>query len=82
MTYQDLLFFLQTLDHQQLKREVAIYDPETDLLKDAISLRITAYEVPTVIDKDYPYLVIWAVLNSFRWTVDEIAADDLGHLDP
>jgi len=58
MTYQDLLFFLQTLDHQQLKREVAIYDPESDLLKDAISLRITAYEVPTVIDKDYSYLVI------------------------
>ena len=58
MTYQDLLFFLQTLDHQQLKRQVAIYDEECDLLKDATSLRITAYETPTVIDKDYPYLVI------------------------
>lgn len=58
MTYQELLFFLQTLDHQQLKHQVAIYDEETDLLKDAISLRITAYETPTVIDKDYPYLVV------------------------
>ena len=58
MTYQELFLLLQTLDHQQLKREVAIYDPETDLLKDAISLRITAYETPTVIDKDYPYLVV------------------------
>ncbi len=58
MTYQELFLLLQSLDHQQLKREVAIYDPETDLLKDAISLRITAYEVPTVIDKDYPYLVV------------------------
>jgi len=58
MTYQELFLLLQTLDHQQLKREVAIYDPETDLLKDVTSLRITAYEVPTVIDKDYPYLVV------------------------
>ena len=58
MTYQELFLLLQTLDHQQLKCEVAIYDPETDLLKDAISLRITAYETPTVIDKDYPYLVV------------------------
>ena len=58
MTYQELFLLLQSLDHQQLKREVAIYDPENDLLKDAISLRITAYEVPTVIDKDYPYLVV------------------------
>ena len=58
MTYQELFLFLQTLDHQQLKREVAVYDEETDLLKDATSLRITAYETPTVIDKDYPYLVV------------------------
>jgi len=58
MTYQELLFFLQTLDHQQLKHQVAIYDEETDLLKDAISLRITTYETPTIIDKDYPYLVV------------------------
>ena len=58
MTYQDLLFFLQTLDHQQLKREVAVYDEQSDLLKDANCLRITTYETPTVIDKDYPYLVV------------------------
>jgi len=58
MTYQELIQILQTLDSQQLKREVAVYDQESDLLKDATSLRITAYETPTVIDKDYPYLVI------------------------
>lgn len=58
MTYQDLLLFLQTLDYNQLKREVAIYDELSDVLKDAISLRITDRETHSVIDKDYPYLVV------------------------
>ena len=59
MTYQQLLSYIQTLDKEQMDREVFVYDSSQDVFyDDGTSFRITSTSVPGLIDKDFPYLVV------------------------
>ena len=59
MTYQELLQIIQTLDKNQLDREVLVYDSSTDgWYDDGTNLRITDCSVPGLIDANFPYLVV------------------------
>lgn len=59
MTYQQLLQMIQTLDKNQLDREVLVYNQEEDFFyDDGTSLRVSMNAVPGFIDKDFPYLVV------------------------
>ena len=59
MTYLELLKKLQTLEKNQLDRQVLVYNEEEDLFyDDGTNLRITDRSVPGFIDADFPYLVV------------------------
>lgn len=59
MTYLELLKKLQTLEKNQLDREVLVYDKKKDFFyDDGTNLRVTDRSVPGFIDADFPYLVV------------------------
>jgi hypothetical protein len=60
MTYKELLSHIQNLTEEQLNREVILYNFEEDLLLDNVvtALRSAQCDVPGLISKDTPYLVM------------------------
>jgi hypothetical protein len=57
MTYQQLLQIIQTLDKDQLDREVLVYDSSTDgWYDDGTQLKVTSSAIPGLVDSDFPYL--------------------------
>lgn len=59
MTYRELLAYIQTLNKNQLDREVLIYNEEEDLFyEDGTSFRVTDRAIPGLIDADFPYLTV------------------------
>jgi len=59
MTYLELLKKLQTLEKNQLDRQVLVYNEEEDFFyDDGTNLRITDRSVPGLIDANFPYLVV------------------------
>ena len=57
MTYQQLLQIIQTLDKNQLDREVIVYDSSTDgWYDDGTQLKVTSSTVPGLVDSNFPYL--------------------------
>ena len=59
MTYRELLAYIQTLDKDQLDREVLVYNQEEDLFyEDGTEFRVTDRSIPGLIDKDFPYLTV------------------------
>lgn len=59
MTYLELLKKLQTLEKNQLDRQVLVYNEEEDLFYDnGTDFRITDRFIPGLIDADFPYLVV------------------------
>ena len=59
MTYRELIQQLQTLNEEQMDREVILYNFEEDLLLDSIVTRvgIAQYDSPGLISKGTPYVV-------------------------
>lgn len=59
MTYRELLAYIQTLDKDQLDREVLVYNQEEDFFyENGTEFRVTDREIPGLIDKDFPYLTV------------------------
>lgn len=59
MTYLELLAYIQTLDKDQLDREVLVYNQEEDLFyENGTEFRVTDRAIPGLIDKDFPYLTV------------------------
>jgi hypothetical protein len=59
MTYQELLQIIQTLDKDQLDREVLVYDSSTDgWYDDGTQLKVTSSEVTGLVDANFPYLCV------------------------
>ena len=59
MTYKQLLSYIQTLDKEQMDREVFVYDSSQDVFyDDGTQFRITSKSVPGLIDNNFPYLVV------------------------
>ena len=60
MTYKELLSHIQNLTEEQLNREVILYNFEEDLILDneVTDLRFAHCDVPGLISKDTPYLVM------------------------
>ena len=59
MTYRELLAYIQTLDKDQLDREVLVYNQEEDFFyENGTEFRVTDREIPGMIDKDFPYLTV------------------------
>lgn len=59
MTYQQLFEMIQTLDKNQLDREVLVYNQEEDFFyDDGTSFAVSVNAVPGFIDKGFPYLVV------------------------
>jgi hypothetical protein len=59
MTFQDLLNQIQSLNQEQLSREVLVYSSDEDFFfDDGTSFAISHKEVPGLIDKDFPYFVV------------------------
>ena len=59
MTYLELLKKLQTLTKSQLDEEVLVYVEEQDFFyDDGTCLRVSIDNVPGLIQKDFPYLVV------------------------
>lgn len=59
MTYKELLTHIQTLNKDQLDREVLVYNQEEDLFyDDGTCFRITDRAIPGLIDADLPYLTV------------------------
>jgi hypothetical protein len=57
MTYQQLLQMIQTLDKDQLDREVLVYDSFSDgWYDDGTELKVTSSAVPGLVDSNFPYL--------------------------
>ena len=57
MTYQQLLQIIQTLDKDQLDREVLVYDSSTDgWYDDGTQLKVTSSAVSGLVDSNFPYL--------------------------
>ena len=56
MTYQHLLEMLQTLDHEQLKTNVSIYDPTVDEYYTVCGFGITNED--DFLDKDHPFIIL------------------------
>ena len=59
MTYQQLLQMIQTLDKNQLDREVLVYDSSSDgWYDDGTQLKVTSSAVPGLVDANFPYLCV------------------------
>ena len=59
MTYQQLLQMIQTLDKDQLDREVLVYDSSSDgWYDDGTQLKVTSSEVTGLVDSNFPYLCV------------------------
>lgn len=56
MTYQNLLELLQTLDHEQLKMNVSIYDPTIEEYYTVCGFGITNEN--DVLDEDHPFIIL------------------------
>ena len=64
MTYRELIQQLQTLNEEQMDREVILYNFEKDLLLDNIVTRVgvAQYDAPGLISKGTPYVVFWVTV--------------------
>ena len=59
MTYKELLAYIQTLNKNQLDREVLVYNQEGDFFyDDGTGFRVTDRAIPGLIDADLPYLTV------------------------
>lgn len=59
MTYRELLAYIQTLDKDQLDREVLVYNQEEDFFyENGTEFKVTDRAIPGFIDADLPYLTV------------------------
>jgi hypothetical protein len=59
MTYRELLSYIQTLNKDQMDREVLVYNSQEDwFYDDGTAFKVTDRAVPGLIDADFPYLTV------------------------